>query len=244
MNVEEALNEPAPGSGQEGGASVDHGRRAAGGAAAAVFREVVQGLYEGRYVPGQRLVESDLSAAYGVSRSTVREALAQLAAEGIVQLSPHRGAQVHRLTRAEADEILVLLETLTGLAARLAAARTDNAAATARFAASLETLLKFENAGEGEAFQRARNEYFRALVTLTGNARLRRVLRGLNVHLLRVQMRHYQIEGDTERFEDYRAMGEAILSGDPEASEAAGHRYIRRVAGAVAGLPDRVFAAA
>ncbi len=45
-----------------------------------------------RYSIGQRLVESDLTRDLKVSRGTVREALKKLSAEGVVQLSPHRGA--------------------------------------------------------------------------------------------------------------------------------------------------------
>ena len=40
-----------------------------------IVRDVVRGLYEGRFVAGQRLVEPDLMRLYGVSRGTVREAL-------------------------------------------------------------------------------------------------------------------------------------------------------------------------
>ena len=58
-----------------------------------VFRDIIRGLYEGRFAPGQRLVEGDLTTLYGVSRGPVREALSRLAAEGIHRyLQEHGGA--------------------------------------------------------------------------------------------------------------------------------------------------------
>ena len=53
-----------------------------------VVRDLIRGLYEGRYKPGQRLIEAQLTATYGISRGPVREALNRLAASGIVVLTP------------------------------------------------------------------------------------------------------------------------------------------------------------
>src|SRR6266545_7992045 len=88
-----------------------------------VFREILRGLYEGRFVPGQRLIEADLTREFKVSRGSVREALTRLAAEGVVSSTRHRGAYIRSLTRDEVREILRVLEIMVGLAASLAAAR-------------------------------------------------------------------------------------------------------------------------
>lgn len=216
--------------------------RAEARAAETLGRAIVVGLYEGRYVPGQRLIEPDLMAEHAVSRSTVREALTLLEAEGVVRSSPFRGAWIHRISRAEADEILTLLETLMGLACRLAAARIGEDDGTRRFRQCFDAMMRHENAGDGMEFLQARNEYFRALVGLSGNGKLRDALRRLNVHLLRVQMRPFHIEGDARRFEDYRSMAQAILAGDARQAERAGRRYIRRVAAEIERLPARMFA--
>jgi DNA-binding GntR family transcriptional regulator len=50
----------------------------------AIFYGVVHGLEAQRFVPGQRLVESDLASQFGVGRNSVREAIQRLAADGIV----------------------------------------------------------------------------------------------------------------------------------------------------------------
>ena len=85
-----------------------------------VAETLLDGIKGGRFVPGQRLIEADLTAELGVSRGPVREALKHLAAEGLIHLIPHRGAYIRKLTRRQAIDILVIQETLTALAARLA----------------------------------------------------------------------------------------------------------------------------
>jgi DNA-binding GntR family transcriptional regulator len=102
-----------------------------------IVRDLIKGLYEGRYLPGQRLVEADLTAHYRVSRGPVREALNWLAAHGIVSLTLQRGAQVRRLSREEAVDILVIVESLIGLAACLAAIRARSSEAAGRLRQSL-----------------------------------------------------------------------------------------------------------
>lgn len=69
-------------------------------------------IASGRLVPGQRLVETDLSEELGIARGRVREALRILSGSGIVELIPFKGARVKRM---EQDEISALFRTITGL---------------------------------------------------------------------------------------------------------------------------------
>jgi DNA-binding GntR family transcriptional regulator len=86
---------------------------------AALRREILEGARLG----GQRLVEQELTARFGVARHTLRAALRALAAEGLVRVEPNRGARVARLS---VEEIVQLYELRTALeveAARLALER-------------------------------------------------------------------------------------------------------------------------
>src|SRR5690242_190887 len=77
-------------------------------------------------VPGQRLVEQELSEAFEVTRSSVREALQELAAEGLVELIPHRGARVRVISVEDAVQITECRAALEGLCARRAATRATD----------------------------------------------------------------------------------------------------------------------
>lgn len=63
-------------------------------------------ITDGKIKPGQRLNELALAAELGVSRSPIREALAQLAGEGLVRVSPYRGTFVTELSRERLQDLL------------------------------------------------------------------------------------------------------------------------------------------
>lgn len=199
-----------------------------------VFRDIIRGLYEGRFAPGQRLVEGDLTALYGVSRGPVREALSRLAAEGIVDLRPQRGAVVRRLSRAEAIDIMRVVGSLMGLAARLAAQRIDASGMAARLEALLAELESFDPSNPTPDYAAARDRFYGALIELAGNAELRRRMPAVQVHLVRVQFRTHMSHADMTRHADYHAIVAAVTAGDGDEAEAAARRHFDNVVAALA----------
>lgn len=77
----------------------------------------------GRLAPGQRLKEEELARELGMSRTPVREALLMLQSEGLVELSPRRGATVRSYAVDDLDDTYQLRAVLEGYAARRAATR-------------------------------------------------------------------------------------------------------------------------
>lgn len=77
-------------------------------------------ILEGQIAPGTRLVQSEIAEALDVSTTPVREALRDLASEGLIELDPHRGGIVHDLSLAELEEILRLRKILEPEALRRA----------------------------------------------------------------------------------------------------------------------------
>lgn len=192
-----------------------------------IFREIVQGLYKGSYVPGQRLVEADLTAKWNVSRGTVREALNRLSAEGIVTLSRHRGAAIRVLDAAEMRDILEVLEPLIGMAARLAAKRIDENDNRNRFKDAFDTLMSFRSLPASFDLIRARNRFYRTLAAIGGNKELQDILGRMHVHLVRVQLQALQDNLVTERFDDYGRVGQAVLAGDARRAELTARQHVR-----------------
>ncbi|MDH3756162.1 MAG: GntR family transcriptional regulator, partial [Acidimicrobiia bacterium] len=80
-------------------------------------RDILAGVYP----PGERLVELQLTDRYGCGRATVRSALIELTAEGLVEREANRGATVRRITIAEAIEITESRAALESLIAAHAA---------------------------------------------------------------------------------------------------------------------------
>ena len=79
----------------------------------------------GRLQPGTRLSVPALAQRLGISRSPTREALIRLAKEGLVQVTPRKGAVVARFTDEELQYLYSVCEVLEGLASRLAAELID-----------------------------------------------------------------------------------------------------------------------
>lgn len=73
--------------------------------ASGVTDEIRAAIQAGDLAPGERLVERKLADTLGVSHIPVREALAKLADEGLVERLPRRGARVATLTAADLEEI-------------------------------------------------------------------------------------------------------------------------------------------
>ncbi len=82
-----------------------------------------EGILDGSIPGGTRLVQADLAEQLSVSTTPVREALRDLAAEGIVELDAHRGGTVHRISKTELQEIYELRLVLEVVAVEKAAER-------------------------------------------------------------------------------------------------------------------------
>ncbi len=90
-------------------------------------------IVEGDLIPGSKISEKDLSDLFAVSRTPLREALKVLAREGLIELSPNRGATVAELTLADLEEAFPVMGALEALSGELACrAITDREVAQVR----------------------------------------------------------------------------------------------------------------
>src|ERR1700678_2511222 len=92
----------------------------AGGRGAAVkfYSTLREGIVEGKYLPGERLVETDLSERHEINRNVVRAVLLRLESDGLVVREPNRGARVRVISIDEAREIVDIRVSLETLVAR------------------------------------------------------------------------------------------------------------------------------
>jgi DNA-binding GntR family transcriptional regulator len=80
-------------------------------------------IIEGVLTPGMKLNERELCETLGISRTPLREALKVLAAEGLIEISPNRGAAVARMSEAEIREVFEVLSGLEAFSGQLACER-------------------------------------------------------------------------------------------------------------------------
>jgi len=125
-------------------------------------RQLAAAIRRGDYKPNQRLVESELTVALGVSRPTLRAVFIALEQENYIMLEHNRGARVRQFTTAEAGEILEAREIIESVMAGLAATKI-----TQDECDELETIvnemIEADRTGEGQRYS-ACNRQFHARV--------------------------------------------------------------------------------
>lgn len=85
-----------------------------------VRTHIQEGILQGNYAPGQRLKESELASALGISRSPIREAMKVLNEEGLISVEPWKGLRISKLNRLQMIELFAYREVLEGIAVELA----------------------------------------------------------------------------------------------------------------------------
>ncbi len=88
-----------------------------------VYKHLRRSIIENKLKPNQKINEQEIADIFQISRTPVREAIAQLTAEELVQVDPHHGAVVREITLREVKNILEVLRALDELAVEQAAAK-------------------------------------------------------------------------------------------------------------------------
>lgn len=171
-------------------------------------------LFAGEIAPGEPLREVALAEGFGVARSTVREALARLHADGLVTRTPNRGVTVTRLTDRDITEIFearLLLET--------AGARAGSAGADlGPVARALATYAEAARAADHAATTHAHLEFHTSLVALLGNARLRAYADDLTADLRLALASVERVRRNArQQVADHRRLLSLLRSGDEAA---------------------------
>jgi len=145
-------------------------------------RKLREAIMAQRFTPGQRLVERELCEQTGVSRSSVREALRILEAEGLIERQGSRGLVVAAITADEARQTYEVRAAIEPEMARLFAARATDAdfATLSGCLAALETAIRQQALGD---YVRELDRFFDILIGGSGNEVARRVVRTLRARI-------------------------------------------------------------
>jgi DNA-binding GntR family transcriptional regulator len=187
-----------------------------GSAVDMVSEAIVRGIRAGIFVPGQHLLEPDLTKRLGISRGSLREALKHLSAGGIVTLSRFRGAYISTLDRKSVLDLLETLEPLCRLAARLAASHCDTKAKRDRIAAATAAIEEASRNRNRAEYLERRRQFYSALVEIGGNGELERAMPLTRTDLFRAQVETVQSEKQRQRHAaGYRRICQAVIDRDP-----------------------------
>ena len=166
-----------------------------------------------------RLDERSLAQEFGISRTPVREAMAQLEREGFVRSVPRRGVYVVRKTRREVIELIAAWAALESMAARLI---TDNASDD-EIASLRRVFAAFDN-GEVRAhldeYSEANIEFHQTLIRLSRNSVLVDLAANLFTHMRMIRRKTIGEKDRADRsIRDHMHIIEALEARDTERAE-------------------------
>lgn len=195
-------------------------------AALAALRDAI---VNGDVVPGQRLVEPELAETFHVTRASVRAALIDLTAEGLVERIPYRGARVRVVTIEEAVAITECRMVLEGLCAAKAAenATDDQIEVLVQLGARLREAV---DDGEPMKYSAMNRELHRMVRDIADQPVAAELLQRLHGQIVRHQFRLALRAGRPQvSLPEHLAIIDAIARRDPDTAEQAARAHLRSV---------------
>lgn len=199
-----------------------HGKGKAGLLREAIEQDIVTGVY----TPGTRLDETELATRHAVSRTPIREALMQLAAQGLVRSVPNKGCFVNEMTLPDLLGMFEVMAELEGICARLAARRMSDRglAELDHWQAACRTACA---AGTADDYYYANERFHRALYGASGNAYLAMLAGQTHTRLKPYRRLQLRVPGRLARSAaEHDAIIAALRERDPAKAEALIRQHI------------------
>ncbi|MCL4371678.1 MAG: GntR family transcriptional regulator [Chloroflexi bacterium] len=197
-----------------------------------VHEYLVERILSGVLVAGQRIDAEDLSRALGVSRTPIKDALARLAAEGLVEISPRRGTAVSTVTLRDVEEIfdvrrMIMLYASEGA---LGNATSADRQRLREMLGHLESYIVGDDYTNYAVFLGVDHELHSCFVELAGNGRLSALYQSTRVHMSLARFGYAHGAGMTAdavaTHREHNAMVAAFEQGSLEALKAAINNHI------------------
>lgn len=188
------------------------------------------GILRGDFHPGERLIELSLAERYHVGRATIRSAIVELHAEGLVTRAENRGATVRRISVTEAVEITEARAALEGMVARRAAERstTEERAELRELITTMNWAVKRDKLLEYAELNRVLHRRLREIARHDVAAELVANLRNRAAHH---QYRLALVTGrPAQSLLQHREIVRAVIAGDGDAAEFAMRTHLESVA--------------
>jgi DNA-binding GntR family transcriptional regulator len=214
-----------------------HGRKEA-----SVADYLSAAIMNGRFVPGQRLIEAELTTNLGVSRGPVREALRRLSAEGLIEIVPNRGAVVRRLSMVEAMELFEIRMELEALAARKAAENMNDPCIRDAFDNAIAPIWNVEPRQSTADYLQENQRFHAAIVAASANGQLIKLNQQLHLSLILAQISSSlssHVLGAS--LNEHRMIASAIRARDVAAADRTIREHLQRALDMMRATPQELF---
>jgi DNA-binding GntR family transcriptional regulator len=183
-------------------------------------RELAAAIRRGDYQPNQRLVESELTAALGVSRPTLRAVFVALEQENYITLERNRGARVRHFSPAEAAEILEAREIIESAMAGLAAVKITQQECD-QLESVVRQMIEADGAGDGQRYSACNRQFHARVLAAAHQLTLAQFLAATPYPLVMRQYRDLFTRHPREgSLREHQAIFAALRIGNATAAEA------------------------
>lgn len=191
-----------------------------------VFHTLREAILKGELKPGERLMELQLAAKLGVSRTPIREAIRMLEQEGLAVTIPRKGAEVAKMTEKDMEDVLQVREALDELAATIACEQMT----TEQLDALRNTMREFEEftkTGNVKKIAEADVEFHDIIYQATGNPKLVNMLNNLREQMYRYRIEYLKDEKNYPMLiQEHSEIVEGLMAKDKAKVSAAMHRHV------------------
>ena len=181
------------------------------------YEQIRRRILDNVWPPGHRALEQEVALALGMSRTPVREALARLRNEGLVEVIPRHGMRVLPVSPNDMREIYQILTALECMAAELLARRKPGDAELKPLVDATKAMDKALKAEDLDAWAAADERFHAQLMELAGNRQLQATVlnywdRAHRARLFTLRLRPKPVNSTRE----HMAMVERLRAGDVE----------------------------
>jgi len=194
-----------------------------------VYRILKAEIIEGSLKPGTKLLENNIAKQLGISRTPIREALRELAAEGFVKMNPNQGVVVSNASVEDVQEVLQIRGVLEGLAARLAT-KMINEEEIKELEKYQKRMEYYTNKDDVLAFSEMDTEFHELILNICGNNRLIQIRKNLSDQAHRYQIRSLSVPGRLKySLKEHQEIVEALKRKNPEQADRLSQKHIENV---------------
>ena len=182
-----------------------------------VFNTLREAILRGDLVPGERLMELQLAAKLGVSRTPIREAIRMLEQEGLAITIPRKGAIVAGMTEKDMQDVLEIREALEELSVQVACDKITEEE-VARLRENMENFEDSLKSGDLKRMAEADVAFHDVIYQATDNLKLINMLNNLREQMYRYRVEYLKNPSNHEQLlREHEAIYRGIMEKDKDA---------------------------
>ncbi len=192
-----------------------------------VYYQLEEDILNGKYPVGESITEIAASKEYGVSRTPIRDALKKLASDGLVVITPNKGATVIGISKNDLIDIYNIRMRLEGLAGSMAAKNMTKEEKEA-LQENVELAKFYASRKNYDKLKELDTEFHEAIYTGCGSRTIYRTLKDLHTNTRLYRKMSLSVPGRLEKsLKEHEEITKAIINSDSSLVDKLLHDHVK-----------------